>query len=836
MKLSPLLLLFTANIAFSQQNLIINDLDYFEMPGLNVMVFSDFYPEGHQTGVTVIQHGTRVAANGDLRLEPSPGQWSPIPAKGKRIVSKETRTITQQLWYPDSSRDRKGFNPIIYPELVLRYSVKVTALDQNSFKVSVDLDKPLPAEWIGKVGFNFELFPGDLFGKAYLMDDRGGIFPRQPDGPVENYWGEFLSAPLATGRKLVIVPEEDKQRIEIETKTGSLELWDGRSNHNNGWYIVRSIVPANATKGAIEWVITPNVVPGWKYEPVIHVSQVGYHPGQPKKAVIELDKSDNSQVEAELCRMSENGNVIVKKGLAANWGPFLRYNYTVFDFSEIKDPGMYIIKYGSASSEPFQIDEDIYERHVWQPVIDYFLPVQMCHMRINDHYRVWHDCCHLDDALMAPVDHNHFDGYSQGSSTLTQFKPYEPVPGLNYGGWHDAGDYDLRVESQIGTVWALAMMIEEFGLNYDATSIDPRKRIVEIHVPDGKSDALQQIEHGLASVLGGYKSLGRLYRGIIEQDLRQYVMLGDGSAMTDNLVYDSSLQPGEVSALKPGEIQEIRSGNKDDRLVFTEENQSRELYVAGGLAAASRVLKQSNPELSQECLETALKLFENSKDIGQSGTRNYNRLSGQKIIALSELILTTDREDLKLELINMKDDIIRDLSRSGWAVGHVFHRIEALYFRDEVTSAVAVYQSELWKEREKTPFGVPYRPEIWGAGWNIQKFGVDQYFFCKGWPDLASEEPYINALNFVLGVHPGENTASFASGIGSKSLTVAYGVNRAEWSHIPGGVASGTGIIRPDLPELKTWPFFWQQTEYVMGGGAENFMFLVMAVDKLYAE
>jgi len=83
-------------------------------------------------------------------------------------------------------------------------------------------------------------------------------------------------------------------------------------------------------------------------------------------------------------------------------------------------------------------------------------------------------------------------------------------------------------------------------------------------------------------------------------------------------------------------------------------------------------------------------------------------------------------------------------------------------------------------------------------------------------------------------VHPGENTSSFASGVGSRSLTVAYGVNRADWSYIPGGVASGTGIIRPDLPELKIWPFFWQQTEYVIGGGSENFMFLVLAVDKFY--
>ena len=123
--------------------LVINDKDYFEMQGLNVTVFSDIYPDGHQTGVTVIQHGSRVAANGDLRLEISPGQWSPVPVGGKQTVDKKTQTITQTLSYPDPSKDRKGFNPIIYPDLKFTYDVKVTALDENQFKITVDLEKPL---------------------------------------------------------------------------------------------------------------------------------------------------------------------------------------------------------------------------------------------------------------------------------------------------------------------------------------------------------------------------------------------------------------------------------------------------------------------------------------------------------------------------------------------------------------------------------------------------------------------------------------------------------------------------------------------------------------------
>jgi len=55
------------------------------------------------------------------------------------------------------------------------------------------------------------------------------------------------------------------------------------------------------------------VVPGWKYQPVVHVSQVGYYPSQPKKALIEMDKSDDDQREAVLYRLTENGYQEIKR-------------------------------------------------------------------------------------------------------------------------------------------------------------------------------------------------------------------------------------------------------------------------------------------------------------------------------------------------------------------------------------------------------------------------------------------------------------------------------------------------------------------------------------------
>jgi hypothetical protein len=392
----------------------------------------------------------------------------------------------------------------------------------------------------------------------------------------------------------------------------------------------------------------------------------------------------------------------------------------------------------------------------------------------------------------------------QGPSTLSTFEPGQHVPNLNRGGWHDAGDYDLRIESQVATVWGLADMVEEFGLDYDATTIDQSNKVVEIHQPDGKNDALQQIEHGLITILNGSIFLGKPYRGIVENNLRQYVHLGDAATMTDNV-----------------------PGNADDRWVFTEDNPERALYVAAGVAAAARVIKDYNHQMYLASLELPLAIW-------KSESPKVKRAE-PKILALSELILLTKGKHYIDELVAMKKEVVQDIANSGWAVGKVFQLIPDPDFRRDVTDAVAKHLAALNANSQKdSPYGVPYKPNIWGAGWDIQRKAVEHYYLWKAWPELGSKDLFLNALNFIVGVHPGENTASFASGIGSKSAIVAYGANRADWSYIPGGVVSGTALIRPDLPEFKVWPFFWQQTEYVMGDGATNFPFLVLAAKKVF--
>ena len=808
---------------------------YFNREGVDVMAFNDFYPEGHQGGVSVLMNGHRIATNGDIRMEATPGQWQPVPKQLSRKI--EGGAIVTTLCFPDSSRHETGFNPMVYPNYVFNYTVRTEA-QGSGIVVTVDLDKPVPQELLGKVGFNLEFFPGWLFGKPWIMDNQTGIYPQQPNSPLmfttpnKNFTGNFhngkspkadpdhlnatgyspliaddiIAEPYAVGRKFISSPDDPYSKLTVESLTGDLKLFDGRMNHNNGWFVLRSEIAAGATKGAVKWIITPNVVPGWTYQPVVQVSQVGYHPSQKKEAVIETDAKDSRVLTAQVVRIAANGEQVVKSIPSVKWGNFLRYNYLTVDFSDVQEAGLYKIKYGDSESTLFRIDENVYDRGVWQPVVEYFLPVQMCHMRVAEKYRVWHDACHMDDAQMAPVG-NHIDGYVQAAG-LSKYRAGEVVPGVNIGGWHDAGDFDLRVESQAGETYILTMAYEAFHPDIDVTSIDQINRVAEIHQPDGKNDVLQQIENGALSVVNSYLALGRLYRGIICNNLRQYVLLGDAAAMTDG-----------------------KLGTSDDRWIFTENNPSREMSTASQLAAAARVLKGFNDTLSVHCLNIAKQIYEQTA---------YNeRLFTNKLQTALELYQTTGEAAYLNFLLDNQEQAVAQISRTGWFTARFAKQLEASKdrrarkFVAAFKAALAGYKTELDKQAAATPYGVPYSPSIWGAGWDIQSFGYRYYFLTASYPEIFPAATVFHALEFVLGRHPGLNQASFASGVGSQSATVAYGLNRADWSYIPGGVVSGTALIRPDFPELLTWPFLWQQTEYVLGGGSSHYMFLALAAQQL---
>ena len=102
-------------------------------------------------------------------------------------------------------------------------------------------------------------------------------------------------------------PDDPYNKVTIESLSGDLQLFDGRMNHNNGWFVLRSNIKPGVTKGAVKWIITPNVVADWMYQPVIQTSQIGYHPTQDKEAVIEMDIRDNRKETAQIIRIDADG-------------------------------------------------------------------------------------------------------------------------------------------------------------------------------------------------------------------------------------------------------------------------------------------------------------------------------------------------------------------------------------------------------------------------------------------------------------------------------------------------------------------------------------------------
>jgi hypothetical protein len=815
--------------------LALNDKQYFEKRGLNVLVFTNEYNgmffDEKTAGIELIHHGVRTATGGAVRLSPTPEQWDQIPKVVDRKVDPKTNTIEVTLRY-----EAFDFNARV-----------VVTPDGAGFRIAVLLDKPVPAELEGRAGLNLEFRPSQYWERTYLVDGKAGIFPRYPAGPTaslplekrirqfEGYstldphgyqsYPEVL--PLAAGKSLLMAPEDAERFVMIKALMGDVQLLDGRNLAQNGWFVVRSLLATKATGKVAEWHVDPRTVPNWTRTPVIGFSQVGYHPSQPKRAVIELDANDTALATATLVQVRPDGKQVEKATVkVAPWGKYLRYNYVVADFSSVKDPGLYFIQYGAQKTGAFPIDGGVYER-VWHPTLDVFMPVQMDHMLVNEGYRVWHGAPHLDDAVQAPVKIQHFDGYRNGESTNSPYKPGERIPGLAVGGWFDAGDFDIQGGSHAQTVAGLADVWETFRLSHDQTLIDQGLRFVDIHRPDGKPDVLQQLEHGALQIAAEYRTVGRLVRGIVDGELHRYHHLGDALTQTDNLIYDPSLKPYEVSG--------NRSGTPDDRWVFTDSTPFANYSGIGALAAAGRALRGFNDPLATECLQLAVKAYgdERARPAPPTPTGPFARFGPlAELNALVQLMKSTGDRQYVVRF----DELLWPAldGNVAFAIPTAVRAIPAMdpAYAKKLRPYVEKYRAELDKLGKDNPWAVPIRLGGWAGNGEVVNWATTNYALHKAYPDLVGQEYVTRGLDFLFGTHPYHNY-SFVSAVGNRSKHLAYGNNRADFTFIAGGIVPGVMVIKPDFPEnMDDWPFLWGENEYVIGI-APSYIYLANAAQEI---
>ncbi|MGH8316598.1 MAG: glycoside hydrolase family 9 protein [Steroidobacteraceae bacterium] len=788
---------------------------YLDAPGVSVMLYSDNYSpvffDQKDSALQIILHDHRIATDGSVRLLPTPEQWDVIPHLIARRVDKEHDRLIAR---------------VSYPAYHLYYKV-VVAAEPGGVRVSVNLDKPLPEGLVGRAGFNLEFLPSLYMDKAYEVDGKAfGVLPRSPEdrimqvppkpadpkGPwyVEQWHkakGYTQPLPFATGRSITLAAADPLERISITSETGPLLLYDGRNEAQNGWYVLRTLIPAGKTQGAVVWHIRPSYLPNWTRPPMIAHSQVGYAADFPKVAVIELDPRFKGPGTAAVLRLADDGTYRkVFEGPVSTPTPWLRYDYAKFDFSSVRAPGLYVIEYAGRRTDVFPIARDVYGR-TWQTTLDGFLAVQMDHVSVRDAYRLWHGVAHMTDALQAPPNITHFDGYWMGADTESPYKPGEHIPGLNVGGWFDAGDFDNDAFGQYGTIENLSLTYETFHMKWDELSVDEKARSVEMHRPDGVPDVIEQVEHGVLQTLAQIRAVGHPFTGIQSPYLRWYTFIGDAASQTG-----------------------AYSNNPDPRWAWTMTSPSMEYAAAASLATASRTLQGWNDPLSKQCLDAAIKLWNEAEAHpvrkhlpayleGEGGYREFGLGAPEWTAAVELTIATRGAQPYKERVEKMFPSTPKQIAFGGWSAVRVLPYLDATY-RTRLRVVVKGFVPQLDRYLATTPFGVPPSLGAWGGSAQVAEFGAEMYFLHAAFPGLVGPEYTLRAANYLLGTHP-VSSVSYVSAIGRDSKLVAYGNNRADNTFIPGGMIPGYVVIKPDFPECITdFGFLWFEDEYTVDAAA----------------
>lgn len=835
-------LALTAGSNLSAQSLKINDLEYFEDRGINYLVYSNKYNgmfcDEKTAAIEIVQRGVRIATGGGIRLMNTPEQWDIYPVLENRTVNKDKGEIEVVLDYKDYN-----FKPV----------VKVTAKDKG-VTMAVYLDKPVPADLVGKAGMNIEFFPATYFGKTYMIDGQPLILPRHPASETEMHprseqitqiYGkvdglttfndrgrdEFIVArPIAQGHKLVLAPEDDDLRVTF-TSDQEINLFDGRNLSNNGTFVVRTFIPEGKTGKVAEWYIESSYDPKWVREPNIGISQVGYTPGQQKVAVLELDKNDPVATSASVIRINDDGSQEkVMDAQVKEWGVYYnRYNYAKLDFSALQVPGVYYIDYKGHKTNPFPVNQSVYADK-WHTTMDVWLPVQMDHMEVKEGYRTWHSRSNMDDALQAPTNYEMHDGYRQGPETYTQYKPWEHIPNLGVGAWYDAGDFDIQGGTVVGLTQDLVNLWEMFGPQRDQTYIDQQTQFVDLHRPDGTPDVLQQVEHGVLNIMAQVENIGFVAQGIVQVNMWQYVHIGDGGAQTDGLLYNPSLRPYQIYGQT--------SGTRDDRVAFTNNfSPAGTMPTIAALASAARVLRDTKPEVAERAMKDALMLWDKYFEKADPslpenrGRRGWNVFADARISAAVELWRTTGEQKYKDFFLPMVMDQLKpreaapstatgnaaDFAMIRTDIGTALELCPLLpndkKFQQALREAVKVHVENAKKMAESNPYGVPVTGRGWGGTEIAMNWAFNNYKVWRLFPDLMDPELVLNGMHFLFGRHPYSNV-SFITSVGVNAKKVAYGNNRADYTVIPGGIAPGLLMMQPDFFEHKDdYPFLWGENE-----------------------
>jgi len=175
--------------------------------------------------------------------------------------------------------------------------------------------------------------------------------------------------------------------------------------------------------------VIPDKYEGWDVAGGrIAFSHTGYQPGAVKQAFT----SNHTAADFSIVEQNTGKRVLTKpvQSVKSRIGEF-----QVLDFSEIQEPGKYIIQFGKTLSKPFTIDNNIWDQTI-RKAINFFY-TERCGTAIPG----IHDVCHRDWR----VEH-------EGRHIVIN------------GGWHDAGDLSQGLVNTAEAVYAMFSLAEKIKL------------------------------------------------------------------------------------------------------------------------------------------------------------------------------------------------------------------------------------------------------------------------------------------------------------------------------------------------------------------------------------
>lgn len=524
----------------------------------------------------------------------------------------------------------------------------------------------------------------------------------------------------------------------------------------------------------------------------IYVNQMGYLPNSSKTAILSLPKEECTDTAHDLENVqiqNTDGRCILEKD-AAVFGPDEASGDFVWqlDFSELTEPGTYVLHYGDSTSYEFTVGAGLYgDLNVLLTKMLYF---QRCGMELEEKYagKFARKTCHTAPTVLWAEYKKMLDG----ELTETDMQTFDIR-----GGWHDAGDYGRYTTA---AACALGHLLYAYRFFPDAFTAN-------LNIPESGN--------GIPDILNECR---------YELDWMMQMQAEDGS------VYHKHTTHRHAAFVMPHE-------DTNQMLLLPASSMAVADFVAA-MALASRIYRPFDASFADKALDAAKKShawltehpefhFEHIKECGTGGYGDRSDID-ERLWAAMELYRTTGEAHYLTEAKKFFDSHPNpvqygwgDISGfAGWSLleNELMPKDnvkEDSSFSAEEAEFRSAYKELLLKEASgllsiinTEGYRVAMRPAEYGWGSNLTVLNRGMIFGTAYLLDPKAEyyTGVVHQMDYLLGVNATDY--SYVTGVGAHAfchphnrITEADGIDETIPGYVSGG-ANGTRWVDPLAKEL----------------------------------